>query len=58
MEQHHVLAMIETAQRNGRPEREIIAIVDRYFGTETSDELGIRREASLLRRVLGPKRAA
>jgi hypothetical protein len=57
-EQHHLLAMIEAAQRNGRSEHEIIAIVDRYFSTEVSDELGLRREAGLLRRLLGRKRAA
>ena len=58
MQQHHVLAMIETAQRDGRPEREIVAIVDRFFGAETTDELGTRREAGRLRRLLGPKRVA
>lgn len=30
--QYHVLALIEAAQRAGRDEREIDAIVRRYFG--------------------------
>jgi hypothetical protein len=40
-EKHHLLAMIESAQRSGRSEREITEIIDRYFGEGMSRGLGV-----------------
>ena len=60
-EQQHLLVMIETAQRAGRPEREIIAIVDRYFGDGATSRLGIVSDRGFARRLLdraAAKRAA
>jgi hypothetical protein len=51
-EQHHLLAMVEAAQRAGRSEREITAIVDRYFGEGASRHLGLVEEPSLVRRLI------
>lgn len=31
-QREHVLTLIETAARNGRSEREIVQIVEQYFG--------------------------
>ena len=45
-EHQHLLAMVEAAQRAGRTESEIVAIIDRYFGEATSRGLGFRRESS------------
>jgi hypothetical protein len=60
-EQHHLLAMVEAAQRAGRSEREIVAIVDRYFGDGATSRLGIVDERGFTRRLLdraSAKRAA
>jgi hypothetical protein len=49
----HMLMLIETAQRAGRSEPEIVAIVERYFNTEidtAQDERG-RNERGLLGRL-------
>ena len=51
-EQHHLLAMVEAAQRAGRTEREITAIVDRYFGEGASRHLGVGEEPGLMRRLI------
>jgi hypothetical protein len=40
-EHHHLLVLVESAQRAGRSEREIVEIVERYFGEPTSRELGL-----------------
>ena len=45
-ERQHLLAMVEAAQRNGRSEREIIDIVDRFFGEGSSRNLGLKRGSS------------
>jgi hypothetical protein len=50
-EQHHLLTMVE-AQRAGRSEREITAIVDRYFGEGAAGHLGIVETPSLVRRLI------
>jgi hypothetical protein len=52
VEQHHLLAMVEAAQRSGRSEREITAIVDRYFGKEAARHLGIVEGPGLVRRLI------
>jgi hypothetical protein len=51
-EQQHLLAMVEAAQRSGRSEREITAIVDRYFGHEGARHLAIVEERGVVRRLL------
>lgn len=51
-EQHHLLTIVETAQRAGRSEREIVAIVERYFGESRARELAIG-EPGLFRRIVG-----
>ncbi|HEV7641751.1 MAG TPA: hypothetical protein VGO39_12865 [Gaiellaceae bacterium] len=51
-EHHHILAMVEAAQRAGRSEREITTIVDRYFGERASRHLGLVEEPSLVRRLI------
>jgi hypothetical protein len=51
-EQQHLLAMVEAAQRAGRSEREIVAIVDRYFGEGAARDLGIAEEPRLVRRLI------
>jgi hypothetical protein len=52
-ERNHLLAMIEAAQRGGRTEREITAIIDRYFGEGASRRLGVDRERNgLVRRLI------
>ncbi len=45
-EHQHLLAMVEAAQRAGRTEREIVTIIDRYFGEGSSGSLGLRRGSS------------
>jgi len=35
-ELQNVLVLIETAQRAGRSEKELVAIVERYFGEDAS----------------------
>jgi hypothetical protein len=60
-DRHHLLALVETAQRLGRSEREIVAIVDRYFGDGATSRLGIVSERGFARRLLdraAAKRAA
>lgn len=60
-ERQHLLAMVEAAQRAGRSEREIVDIVERYFGQEATRRLGIGGEPGLARRLLSRatvKRAA
>jgi hypothetical protein len=51
-EQQHLLAMVEAAQRRGRSEREITAIVDRYFGEGVARHLGIVEEPGFVRRLI------
>jgi hypothetical protein len=51
-EQQHLLAMVEAAQRAGRSEREITAIIDRYFGEGASRHLGVVEGPSLVRRLI------
>jgi hypothetical protein len=60
-DRHHLLTLVETAQRAGRSEREIVAIVDRYFGDGATSRLGIVSERGFARRLLDratAKRAA
>jgi hypothetical protein len=45
----HVLTMIEQAQKSGRTEPEIVAIVERLFNTDAGDSQ--KRERSLLSRL-------
>ena len=51
-EQHHLLTMVEAAQRAGRSERENVAIVDRYFGDGATSRLGIVSDRGFARRLL------
>jgi len=51
-DRHHLLTLIEAAQRAGRSEREIVAIVDRYFGEGATSRLGIVSERGFARRLL------
>jgi hypothetical protein len=51
-EQHHLLALVEAAQRAGRSEREIVSIVERYFGEPAATQLDIGREPGFVRRFL------
>ena len=46
----HVLTMIEAAQKAGRNESEIVAIVDRYFGDDIAQK---RRERGFVPRFFG-----
>jgi hypothetical protein len=46
----HVLTMIEAAQKAGRNESEIVAIVDRYLGDDIAQK---RRERGLVPRLFG-----
>jgi hypothetical protein len=59
-QRHNVLTMIESAQRAGRSENEIVAIVDRYFGMGQARVHGLAGERRLLRRLRerGFRRAA
>ncbi|MBA3841618.1 MAG: hypothetical protein H0X39_03200 [Actinobacteria bacterium] len=50
-EQQHLLTMVERAQKAGRSERDIIAIVDQYFGTDVTVQMLGRRRRSVLRRL-------
>jgi len=51
-EQQHLLMMVERAQKAGRSERDIIGIVDRYFGEDVTVQMwGRRRRRSVLRRL-------
>jgi hypothetical protein len=51
-DRQHLLTLVEAAQRGGRSEREIVAIVDRYFGDGASSRLGIVSERGFARRLL------
>jgi hypothetical protein len=51
-DRHHLLAMIEAAQRAGRSEREVVAIVDRYFGDGATSRLEIESDRGFARRLL------
>jgi hypothetical protein len=51
-ERQHLLAMVEAAQRGGRSEREIIMIVERYFGEVASRHLGLTEGPNLMRRLI------
>jgi len=51
-EQQHLLAMVEAAQRAGRSEREIVGIVDRYFGQGATSRLGIVGDRGFARRLI------
>jgi hypothetical protein len=51
-EQQHLLAMVEAAQRSGRSEREITAIVDRHFGEKAARRLAIVEGPGLVRRLI------
>jgi hypothetical protein len=48
----HVLTMIEAAQKAGRKENEIVAIVDRYFEDDLT-RARARRERSFVARLFG-----
>lgn len=50
----HVLTMIEAAQKAGRNESEIVAIVDRFLGEDVAQK---RRERGLLPRLRGNRAA-
>lgn len=52
----HVLAMVETAQRAGRSEDEIVAIMERYGYTEAAGERS--GGTTLLRRLVETVRKA
>ncbi len=59
--EHHrqyVLTMIETAQRAGRAEEEIVAIVERYFNTDLAERRAEARRGRLLGRFRGGLRRA
>ena len=51
-ERQHLLAMVEAAQRSGRSEREITAIVDRYFGEDAARHLTIVEGRGLVPRLI------
>jgi hypothetical protein len=53
---HHVLTMIETAQRAGRSEQEIVSIVERYC-VEDLPSVRRRSERGLMSRLVGRKAA-
>jgi hypothetical protein len=60
-DRHRLLTLVETAQRLGRSEREIVAIIDRYFGDGATSRLGIVSDRGFARRLLdraAGKRAA
>jgi hypothetical protein len=46
--QQHLLEMIETAQRQGRPEREIVAMVDESVGAAETRDV-----SSFVQRLIG-----
>jgi len=54
-QQHHVLVMIEGAQRAGCSEREIVRLVEEQEGSR-SENLGLDDEHRLIRRLRGRKR--
>ena len=56
----HVLTIIESAQRAGRSEDEIVEIVDRYFGRGQARAHGLEGERGRIRRLLAraPREAA
>lgn len=51
-QRQHVLTIIESAQRAGRSENEIIDIVDRYFGPGQARVHGLAGERGRLRRLI------
>ncbi len=59
-QRQHVLTIIESAQRAGRSENEIVEIVDRYFGPGQARVHGLDGERGRIGRLLGrrPGRAA
>ena len=59
--EHHrryVLTMIETAQRAGRTEEEIVAMVERYFNTDFAERRAAAGRVGPLSRLLGGLRRA
>jgi hypothetical protein len=50
-QRQHVLTLIESAQRAGRSENEIVAIVDRYFGPGQARVHGLA-ERGRIRRLI------
>ena len=59
--EHHrgyVLTMIETAQRAGRAEEEIVAMVERYVNTDFAERGAAARRGGPLSRLLGGVRRA
>ncbi len=52
-EQHHLRALVETAQRAGRSEREIRAIVESSFTPAGRQSVPPIRRARLVRRLFG-----
>jgi hypothetical protein len=55
-QQQRVLAMIEAALRSGRTEREIIGIVDEYFGAGAACDRRNATERRFVRRLLARTR--
>jgi hypothetical protein len=51
-QRQHVLTLIESAQRAGRSEKEIVEIVDRYFGRGRARAHGLELERGRIRRLL------
>jgi hypothetical protein len=51
--QQHLLEMIETAQRQGRPEREIVAMVDESVGRTDGRNVSSLTDPSLVQRLIG-----
>jgi hypothetical protein len=51
-QRQHVLTLIESAQRAGRTENEIVEIVDRYFGHGRARVHGLELERGRIRRLL------
>jgi hypothetical protein len=51
--QQHLLEMIETAQRQGRPEQEIVAMVDESVGTTEGRDISNLRDLTFVQRLIG-----
>ena len=52
-QRQQLLTMIEAAQRAGRSEREIVAIVERHVGRGTARVEGVEGKVGRLRRLIG-----
>ncbi len=52
-ERHHALAMIEAAQREGRTENEIVALVETHFGHGAARVEPSEPRPGIVRRLVG-----